>query len=527
MSTDDPETDAADPTDTETTDAPTDPSAAYEELLDHYRRATYLEDAGQVLHWDQQVTMPSGGTPARSKQSAALSTVAHETLTSPAVGEALDAIDADTGDATDTTALDEARAATVREIRRRYDRNARVPDELIERLTETGTEAQEVWQTAKAEDDFAHFAPTLERLRDLHRERAAAIDPDTPAYEVMFDDGLPHLSLDRVEEIFADLRDGLVPLIERIEREGRELPTPFRDAGPFSEAEQEALSEAALDALGYPEDRGRLDTSPHPFTAGTQFDSRVTTRYQPEDPLDALTATIHEFGHASYQLGLPQEDYGEPLGQAMGSGVHESQSRFWENHVGRTRAFWEFFLPEAKRHLDGIDDVTVDEAYAAANRIYPDNPIRVEADELTYHLHVLLRAEVGEAFVSGEIDADEIPRLWNERHEEYLGFAPETDTEGCLQDIHWSGGFAAFHGYTVGSVLAAQLDHAMRRELDVDGLIRDGEFQPLWDWLTEHVHAHGRRYTTDELVERATGEPLTAEYFLAYAEEKFEALYGL
>jgi carboxypeptidase Taq len=501
-------------------ESPTDTPDAYDRVVSQYRQVTYLQDAGRLLGWDQQVTMPEGGTPARSKQSAALSTVAHEKLTDPELGEALD--EAEAAD------LSPEQAATIREIRRQYDRNAEVPDDLIEELSETRTNAQQTWEEAKSDDDFDHFAPTLETLRDLHIRRAEAIDAEKDPYEVMFEDAEPHLPMERMDEIFAELKDGLVPLIDRIQSEGDELPSPFVDAGPYPEEDQQALSEAVLDHLNYPEENGRLDTAPHPFTSGTQFDSRVTTRYKPDDPIDALTATIHEFGHASYQLGLSTDHYGEPLGEAMHSGVHESQSRFWENHVGRTREFWEQFLPEMKRHLDGIDDVSVEEAYQAVNRIYPDNLIRVEADELTYHLHIILRSEVGEAFVSGDIDVEEIPEVWNEKMDDYLGVVPETDANGCLQDIHWSGRFAAFQGYTIGSVLAAQLDHAMRQDVEnVDEKIRNGNLQPLWDWMTENVHGHGRKYSTDELVEEATGEPLTAEYFLDYVEEKFTELYGL
>jgi carboxypeptidase Taq len=252
----------------------------------------------------------------------------------------------------------------------------------------------------------------------------------------------------------------------------------------------------------------------------------VTTRFKPTDPIDALTATIHEFGHATYQLGLPEDRYGEPLGNARMS-VHESQSRFWENHVGRTEPFWEAFLPTLKEHLDGHDDLTVREIYEDANRVRPENTIRVEADELTYHMHIILRSEIGQAFIEGDLPVEEIPAVWNEKMEEYLGVRPETDAEGCLQDIHWTGGFAAFQTYTLGSVAAAQLNAAVREDLDVDSLVRDGEFGPIHDWMTEHVHRHGQRYETPELIERATGEELTADYFVEYVREKFERLYGL
>jgi len=491
---------------------------AYRDLMEQYARIAHLESGSGVLYWDQQVTMPTGGTAARGKQLAALSATTHEKLTSDAMADALDAAEG--------ADLDDERAANVREIRRRHERNRSVPESLVEELTEQQSASQQVWKEAKADDDFAHFAPTLETLRDLHVERAEAIDPARPAYEVLYEDGEPYLPLERLEEIFEELKAGLVPLIEEIAESDRDLASPFVAAGPYDDDTQRGLSEAVLDLLNYPEDRGRLDVSAHPFTSGNQFDARITTRFKPEDPMDAFTATVHEFGHASYELGLPDGRFGEPIGASLSSGVHESQSRFWENHVARTEPFWEGFVDEANDHLG--TDATAREAYEAVNQIYPDNLIRVEADELTYHLHIILRCEIDRAFVEGDISVGEIPQVWNAKMDDYLGVVPDTDAEGCLQDIHWSSRFAAFQGYTIGSVLAAQLDRAMREDLgDVDALIREGDLEPLWEWMTEHVHSHGRRYPTDELVEEATGEPLTAEYFLDYVEKKFGELYNL
>jgi carboxypeptidase Taq len=498
-----------------------DAPAAYADLLEQYRRISYLNHGAMQLSWDQQVMMPEGGTPARSKQLSALSTVTHELLTADEFEAALD------GSEEALDELDEAQTAVVREIRRSYDRTANVPSDLVEELSETTTENQRIWQEAKAEADFEAFAPRLETLRDLSVERANHISSDQPPYEVLYEDGEPYLPLSRTEEIFDDLKAHLVPLIDDITENGADLASPFAD-GDYPEADQEALSEAALDLLGYDRTFGRLDTSPHPFTSGTQFDARITTRYKPDDPIDALTATIHEFGHATYQLGLRKDEYGTPLGSSLSSGVHESQSRFWENHVGRTKPFWELFLPTAKEHLDGIDDVTVDEAFQAVNRIYPDNLIRVEADELTYHLHIILRCEIDRAFVEGDVDVEEIPALWNQKMDDYLGVTPSDVAEGCLQDIHWSGRYAGFQGYTIGSVLAAQLDAVMREEIDdVDHKIREGNFTPLREWMEENVHRHGKQYPTDELVEEATGERLNPDYFLDYVDEKFTDLYGL
>ncbi len=500
---------------------PADAPDAYRDLIEQNRRISYLNDASGVLGWDQQVTMPEGGAPARSKQLSALSAVTHDLMTADEFEAALVASE----DAADE--LDWRQQAAVREIRRSYDRTADVPGELVEELSEVQSENQQIWQEAKGNDDFELFAPRLETLRDLSIERAGHISPDQAPYDVLYEDGLPYISRERTNEIFDRLKAELVPLIEEIEEHGDELATPY-EGQEYPEEDQRALSEAALDAIGYDRDHGRLDISAHPFTSGTQFDARVTTRYKPENPMDALTATIHEYGHASYMLGLPKEHYGTPLGQSLSSGVHESQSRFWENHVGRTKPFWEFFLPKVKEHLDGVDDLTVQEAYEAVNRIYPNNLIRVEADELTYHLHIILRCEIDSAFVAGEIGVDEIPELWNEKMEEYLGVTPDGVGEGCLQDIHWSSRFAGFQGYTIGSVLAAQLDAAMRDDIsDVDGKIRDGNFAPMREWMNENVHSHGRAYKSDDLIEEATGEPLTADYFLDYVNEKFSDLYGL
>jgi carboxypeptidase Taq len=500
-----------------TTDAETDAPTAYEQLLERGRRLQNLQYAGMHLNWDQQVMMPEGGAPARAQQLSALSATSHELLVDDEVGEWLDELeDAD---------LTDDQAANVRELRREYEREANVPSELTERLTEVGAENQQIWQDAKANDDFETFAPRLEELRDLHRERAEYIDPDKNPYAVLYDEGNPYISLDTMEDIFETLRTEIPPLVEEIRTSGRDLADPWE--GEYPEENQEALSEAVLDFLGYDRDRGRLDTAPHPFMAGSQFDARVTTRFKPSDPVDALTATIHEYGHATYQLGLRQDEYGTPLGQSRSSGVHESQSRFWENHIGRTRPFWEEFLPTFKEHIDGHDDLTVDEMYEAVNRIYPDNRIRVEADELTYHMHIILRCEIDRAFVEGDIEAAEIPQVWNDKMDEYLGVRPETDSEGCLQDIHWTSGFAAFQGYTIGSVLSAQLNAAIRDDLDVDGLVREQNFEPIREWMGEHIHQQGQRYTTPELIEQATGEPLTADYFVDYVREKFESLYDL
>ncbi|MFB6163568.1 MAG: carboxypeptidase M32, partial [Haloarculaceae archaeon] len=350
-------------------------------------------------------------------------------------------------------------------------------------------------------------------------------DPDRDPYEVLFEDYEPYLGLDTAERILERLREELVPLIDAIDDSDVELADPFD--GTYEQAAQEALVRDALDELGYDWERGRLDTAEHPFSMGNQFDARVTTRFKPDDPLDALGSTIHEFGHATYTLGLPQDDYGTPLGQPRDLTVHESQSRLWENHVGRSTAFWEFFADRVDERL-GVDAASRT-FYEAANHVDPANLIRVEADELTYHMHIVLRFEIERDLISGDLDVSEVPQVWNDKMEQYLGVRPDTDAEGCLQDIHWANGnFGYFPTYSLGSVLAAQLFAAAEDDIpDLDDRIAAGEFGALHEWLTEHVHRYGKRYETDDLIEVATGEPFTADPFLEYARSKFGDLYDL
>jgi carboxypeptidase Taq len=489
---------------------------AYDDLLEQYGRATYLGDANMVLSWDQEVMMPEGGTPARAKQRGAVSAVQHDLLVDDEMGEWLDELEA--------ADLPAEESAAVREIRRQYERKARVPTDLVEEISEATSDAHPVWQEAKEEDDWSTFAPTVEELLDLKREYANHIDSSADTYEVLFADYEPYIDLDTAEEILEQLRETLVPLIDEVRESDVDL---YEVDGAYPEDKQLSLAEETLETLGYDFERGRLDTAPHPFSSGTQFDARVTTRFDESDPLDSLGSTIHEFGHATYTQGLREEAYGSPLGEHRGLTVHESQSRLWENHVGRSQAFWDFFVPQFNDHHG--TDLTPEQAYEAANQVYEDNLIRVEADELTYHLHIILRFEIERDLLAGDLDVEEVPAVWNDKMEEYLGVRPETDSEGCLQDIHWShGSFGYFPTYSLGSVLAAQLHAAAEDDIDnLDTKVRAGEFDDLHTWLTDNVHSHGQRYTTDDLIQEATGESFTADYFLDYAESKFGDLYDL
>ncbi|WP_251342383.1 carboxypeptidase M32 [Haloplanus halophilus] len=494
--------------------------AAYDDLLDRVGRVANVSHAEELLSWDQQVMMPEEGTPARSRQLSALSAVRHDLLTDDELGRLLDELAA--------SELDGDRRAVVREVRRERERAVCVPTALVERISAASSEALTAWREAKAEDDFDAFAPHLSELIDLKRRYADCVDPDRDPYEVLFEEYEPCLPLDHAEAVLTSLREAVVPLVDDVRASEADLATDAF-AGAFAAEKQEELMRETLDILGYPWERGRLDSAPHPFSTGTAYDARITTRYDEDDPIGALLSTVHEFGHATYTLGLPDDAYGTPLGEARDLSIHESQSRLWENHVGRSRAFWEGFLPRVVEAFPGIGDPSVREAYEAVNAVDPANPIRVEADELTYHLHIALRFEIERDLIRGDLDVAEVPAVWNEKMESYLGVRPETDAEGCLQDIHWShGSFGYFPTYSLGSVIAAQLFDAAEREIEgLDGRIREGEFDPLHEWLTDRIHRHGKRFETNELVRRATGEDVSADAFVDYATEKYGELYGL
>ena len=487
---------------------------AYDRLVSRVTRLRNLGAAGEVLSWDQQTKMPPGGAPARARQLAAISAVEHDLFTDPETGDLIAAAEAETDD----------ERALLREVGREYGRREAVPTALVEQTTARASEAMEAWRAAREASDFEQFAPHLEDLVELKREYAAHVDPDRDPYEVLFEEFEPCLPLERAEAVLTDVRDAIVPVVDEVRASDIDPSNPFE--GSYDEDAQEALVRDVLDLLEYPWDRGRLDTAPHPFSTGTVFDARITTRFDPEDPVKSVFPTVHEFGHACYTLGLPEDDYGTPLGEARDLSVHESQSRLWENHVGRSRPFLARLRPLLEDHL-GVAPA-VDALYGWANRVDPDNRIRVEADELTYHLHIVLRYEIERDLVRGDLDVSEVPAVWNEKMEEYLGVTPENDAEGCLQDIHWSSGnFGYFPTYSLGSAMAAQVYEAASEDVDVTDRAREGEFGPLREWLRENVHGHGKRLETNDLVREATGSRFTADAFTDYVTEKYGALYQI
>jgi carboxypeptidase Taq len=328
--------------------------------------------------------------------------------------------------------------------------------------------------------------------------------------------------------VFSRLRKTLPPLIEDVRDSEVEIATDaFNSRGPYDPADQKATFEDILDLVDIDWSRARFDTAPHPFSYGNAYDVRLTTRFDKSDPTSGFTATMHEFGHTTYHHGLPQEHYGTPLARARGLTIHGSQSGIWENHIGRSEAFWDLVLPVFREYFPQLEDISSGEAYEAVNQVNESNVIRTSADELTYNMHVIVRTEIEQALIAGEMDVEEVPQVWEQKYEEYLDVSPDTESDGPLQDPHWSGSIPGFINYTLGHhVLAAQVRNAAKQELDFDGLIREGKFGPIREWMTENIHKHGQRYKSQELVRRATGEEITAEHFLDYIEEKYRSLYN-
>jgi carboxypeptidase Taq len=498
---------------------------AYAELLRRSRELGIVNSCAAVLGWDQQTYMPSRGTGLRGEQMAFLASLAHRKLTDPKVGELLAAVE---GSDLVTDPEGDARAV-VRELRRDYDRATKVPNSLVEELARVTTAAQQTWEEAKKKNDFPVFRPHLERIVVLKREEADAVGFAGHRYEALIEEYEPGTTVDELKSLFAGLTRELVPLVRRI-TESSHRPDRGVLEREYPVERQRVFAEAAAAAIGFDFTAGRLDTTAHPFCSGFgPGDCRITTRFNPRSFGEGFFGVLHETGHALYEQNLPAEHFGTPLGTACSFGIHESQSRLWENQVGRGRPFWDHFFPRLRQTFPSATaDVSLDSFYFAINDVRP-SLVRVEADEATYNLHIALRFELELALLSGDLTVAELPDAWNRRFRELLGIAVPDDTHGCLQDIHWSfGGIGYFPTYTLGNLYAAQFLAAAKHTLGPEALAEDtrqGDFSRLKDWLIQNIHRHGRKYRAAELCRRVTGVPLSPEPFLSYLKEKYLALY--
>jgi carboxypeptidase Taq len=472
--------------------------------------------------------MPAAAAPARAEELALLGRLAHERLTDPRIGELLAACEADRKLTADGLA-----GANLREIRHDYERARKLPADLVAEINRTNSLAIDAWKQARLSSDYDAFRPWLEKQVDLNRRKAACygLPPGgAEPYDALLEEFEPGMTAARLEALFEPLRRELVRLIGEIAATGHE-PSQASQEVVVPQALQHALSVRVVTRLGLDPKASRLDTSVHPFSTGiAPGDTRITTRYQKTCFADALGSSMHEAGHGLYEQGLPKkEHWGQPLGEALGMGMHESQSRLWENHVGRSRPFWEWALPQAQELFGAsMQPFDVDDLYRAVNAVRP-NLIRVESDEATYNLHIMLRFDLERALLRGDLAPADLPAAWDERIKNDLGLDVPDDTRGCMQDIHWPmGAIAYFPTYTLGNLYAAQLWEAIRDEVDdLDEQIVAGEFKSLLAWLREKIHAHGRRYPAAELCTRLTGHDLGHEPLMRHLRTKYSEIYSL
>jgi carboxypeptidase Taq len=499
---------------------------AYAELRTRLREIATLASASATLSWDQETMMPPRAGPLRAEQLALLAGLVHERATDPGLGELIERCEGDAA-----LQADEAARASLREIRRDWERATRLPGALVREITETGSLAMEAWKEARAASDFAAFAPWLRKTVELARGKAEHLRVDSGAelYDALLDPFEPGMTAARLESVFAALRTGLAPLIRAAAEAEQPDDAPARVTTPVER--QQAFNRGIAAAIGFDFDAGRLDSSAHPFCEGAgPGDTRLTTRYRPDGWMDALSSTLHEAGHGLYEQGLPKgERWGEPLAESASLGMHESQSRMWENMVGRSEPFWRWALPRARAELGpALDGFGAENLFRAVNAVRP-HLIRVESDEATYNLHIMLRFDLERALLRGDLAVGDLPGAWNERVRSDLGLQVPDDARGALQDVHWSmGAIGYFPTYTLGNLYAAQLWEAIRRDLpELDAQTERGEFAPLLEWLRREVHAHGRRFPAEELCRRAAGGELRPEPLLRYLEEKIRTVYRL
>ncbi|MEM2917499.1 MAG: carboxypeptidase M32 [Candidatus Bathyarchaeia archaeon] len=492
----------------------------FEKLLEHVKAASKFEYAASLLEWDQETKMPPKGAEGRAEIFAAVKTEGFKIFTSEEVGKILKEL------MKEKEKLDVNKQALVQRINEVYHRTKAIPTDLFKTFNETKSKAYHIWVEAKNKSDFKIFTPSLEKILEIRRRFAELYGYEKNPYDGLLPDYEPGLTAEDLRTIVKDLRRELVPFVQTL-LDKADKPNEKILEGNFPENLQHEFSLEVLKALGYDFDRGRLDTTVHPFTIGVGPDDvRVTTNYNVKKLDSALFATIHECGHALYDQGKDALLKWIYMDTGYSHGVHESQSRMMENMVGRSLAFWKFFYPKLQSYFPSFRKVPVEEFYRAVNAVKP-SLIRIFADEVTYNLHIMLRFEIEEAMLKGDVEVKELPALWNEKMQEYLGITPKKDSEGVLQDVHWSMGYIGyFPSYMLGNLYAAQLFATAKQEIkDLEEKIAQGKFNILLTWLRNKVHRFGLIYEAPQLLKEVTGQGPTSKPWLEYIKEKFTKIY--
>jgi carboxypeptidase Taq len=498
--------------------------AVYEQLCAFVRQAAMIESIQELLGWDERTMMPAAAGQYRAEQITYLSGLIHRRRTDPQLAIWLNEL---TGSSLDADPHSPS-AATIREVRRDYEKRCKLPQSLVEQLTRACVLGQQAWTQARQNNDFASFQPHLQEIFRLKLQQAQAIGYADEPYDALLDDFEPQARTAEVAGVLAGLKNELTPLVAAL-ADSRRKPDREILHRRYPIADQQAFGRHVAEAIGFDFQRGRLDVTAHPFCAGLgPHDCRITTRYNEREFPSAFFGILHEAGHGLYDQGLPTEHYGLPPGSFVSLGIHESQSRLWENAVGRSHAFWRHFYPAAQQRFpEALGDVALDDFHFAVNDVRP-SLIRVEADEATYNLHIIIRFELERAVLDGDLAVEDLPEAWRDQYRQTLGIEPPSDADGVLQDIHWSAGLIGyFPTYTLGNLYAAQFFQQADADLGgVDDLLAHGDFAPLLDWLRRQIHARGQCYSAAELAVSITGRPLSAQPLLDQLRQKYQPLYG-
>jgi carboxypeptidase Taq len=492
--------------------------AEYTELLSRLKRLDRIGSIGGILGWDEQVNLPPASSGLRAEQQAVFTEIYHREASSPEIGELLGKVEA----ARD--GLDAGQLAIIRDARKDYDRLTKIPAEFAARKAKAESLGYRAWIKAREDDDFEAFQPHLEEQLQLAKEETTFLNAENP-YDYWIDQFDPGMDCATIERLFGELQPELKQIVDTILAAPDQPDTSMFKGFPVDA--QETFLREVVTALGFDFKRGRLDVAVHPFCGGHGQDTRMTTRYHADNPLDSLSSSMHETGHALYEQGLPDAWAGTALGTCVGMAVHESQSRIWENQVGRSRAFWKHWEPRYREIFPGqLESVSSEALYRAINKVGL-TPIRVDADEVTYNLHIMLRFDLEKRLFDGSLSTRDLPEAWNEASTRILGYTPKNNREGCLQDVHWSGGaFGYFPSYCLGNIVAGQLWYTILEQVpDVEDSFAKGDYQPLLGWLRENVHAKGRRTFTLEFTKETTGEELSPRYLVRYLRERYLPLY--
>ena len=497
--------------------------ATIKEFHGHLERVKMYNGAMSTLYFDSATVAPKGGIADRAKRHGFFAAELFGLMTGEKMKGLLEALEPH------KDALDPVTAGMYRIAKKNYDKNVKIPVEKVRAYRELVSKAQNVWEDARKNDDFAAFAPYLKDILAANKEMVEyrRVD-DAPAYDYLLDDYEEGMTMQVYDEYFGKVRGAIVPLLKGVVESKKKINRDIVHM-PVRIKAQRKIADFTAKMIGYDINRGYICESVHPFcNSSSRDDVRITTRYAEEDFLSSFYSILHECGHAIYEQNTGDDIAQTILSRGVSMGIHESQSRFYENVIGRSRGFWEFITDELKTYLpDSYKDVTAEQFYEAANHAGP-SLIRVEADELTYSLHIMVRYEIERMLFTQDIDVMDLPAIWNKKYEEYIGITPPNNTLGVLQDVHWSGGmFGYFPTYSLGSAYSAQFLAYMKKDLDFDGLVRKGDFAAITAWMTDKIHRHGSLYTPRDLVDKIAGEQLNADYYNNYLKEKFGTLYGI